>query len=159
VLGEGVVSHGTLLDVATPPGSADVATTLDVLEHVPPADHAAFAGRIADILRPNGLWVIKVPSVEGLYYRASDLAARVVPPIGATFMRRLWQTDYEFPHAVYFSRRSLDAWLGRHGFAIVDYRYIGRALAYAMVPAVYIINGIERLRRRSDALVVIARRA
>ena len=96
------------------------------------------------------LWLIKVPSTEGLYYRLSALMARVAPPIGATFMRRLWQTDYEFPHTVYFDR-SLAAgrWLRRHGFTLVAYRYlpevptrtiidrlthdgdISRALAYA----------------------------
>ena len=92
-------------------------------------------------------------------------------------MRRLWQTDYEFPHTVYFNRASLQMWLKRHGFAVVDTCYlpevpirtvidrlthdgdIKRAQAYALVPAVAVINALERLRRRSDALVVLARRA
>ena len=33
---------------------------------------------------------------------------------------------------------------------------ISRAQAYALAPAVYVINAIEWLRRRSDALVVLA---
>ena len=72
---------------------------------------------MADVLAPGGLWVIKVPSTEGLYYRLSAMLARVAPRIGATFMRRLWQTDYEFPHTVYFDRPSLQRWLRRHGFS------------------------------------------
>jgi hypothetical protein len=91
-------------------------------------------------------------------------------------MHRLWQTDYEFPHTVYFDRRSLQGWLHHHGFTLVDFRYlpevptrtiidrlthdgdISRRQAYALVPAVYLINAVEWLRRRSDALVVLARR-
>jgi 2-polyprenyl-3-methyl-5-hydroxy-6-metoxy-1,4-benzoquinol methylase len=177
MLGEGVVRHGTLQQVAPAPGSADVVATLDVLEHVPPSDHAAFARLMTDVLAPGGLWVIKVPSTEGLYYRLSAMLTRVAPRIGATFMRRLWQTEYEFPHAVYFDRASLNRWLHRHGFSVVDCRYlpevptgtlidrlthdgdISRAQAYVLAPAVYIINAIEWVRQRSDALVVLARRS
>jgi 2-polyprenyl-3-methyl-5-hydroxy-6-metoxy-1,4-benzoquinol methylase len=176
VLGEGVVQQGMLQQVTPPAGSADVVATLDVLEHVPPPDHAAFARAITDVLPRGGIWAIKVPSTEGLYYRLSAMLARVSPPLGATFMRRLWQTDYEFPHTVYFDRRSLDGWLRRHGFTVIDVRYlpevpihtiidrlthdgdISRAKAYFLVPVVSIINVIEWLRRRSDALVVLARR-
>jgi 2-polyprenyl-3-methyl-5-hydroxy-6-metoxy-1,4-benzoquinol methylase len=176
ILGEGTVRQGTLHEVRPPAGSADVVATLDVLEHVPVADQATFAALTANVLSPAGLWLIKIPSTEGLYYKLSALMARVAPPIGATFMRRLWQTDYEFPHTVYFDQHSLEIWLRLHGFTLVAFRYlpevptrtiidrlthdgdIGRAQAYAMVPAVYIINAIEWLRGRSDALVVLARR-
>ena len=176
LLGPGVVQQGTLPQVRPPAGSADVVTTLDVLEHVPPEGQAAFAHVIADALAPGGVWAIKVPSTEGLYYRVSSMLARTAPRLGAAFMHRLWQTDYEFPHTVYFDRRSLERWLHRHGFAIVDHRYvpevptrtiidrlthdgdISRAMAYALAPAVCVINVMEWLRRRSDALVVLARR-
>ena len=176
LLGEGRVRQGTLQQIRPSAGSADVVATLDVLEHVSPEDHATFARVIAETLAPGGIWVIKVPSTEGLYYRLSSVLASMMPRLGVTFMHRLWQTDYEFPHTVYFNRRSLQVWLQRHHFAMVDYRYlpevptrgiidrlthdgdISRAKAYAMTPAVYVINAIEWLRRRSDALVVIARR-
>ena len=36
---------------------------------------------------------------------------------------------------------------------------ISRAQAYVLAPAVSVINAIEWLRRRSDALVVLARRS
>jgi 2-polyprenyl-3-methyl-5-hydroxy-6-metoxy-1,4-benzoquinol methylase len=176
ILGEGAVRQGTLHDLQPPDGSADVVATLDVLEHVPVTDQATFAALTANALSPGGLWLIKVPSTEGLYYKTSSLMARVAPTIGVTYMRRLWQTDYEFPHTVYFNRHSLRTWLRRHGFTLIAHRYlpevptstiidrlthdgdISHGLAYAMVPAVYVINAIEWLRRRSDALVVLARR-
>ena len=175
LLGEGRVRQGTLQQVKPSLGSADVVATLDVLEHVPPETHAAFTRMIAEVLSPGGIWVIKVPSTEGLYYRLSSMLASMASGLGVTFMHRLWQTDYEFPHTVYFDRRSLQAWLHRHGFVMVDYRYlpevptrriidrlthdgdISRAKAYAIAPAVVVINAIEWLRRRSDALVVLAK--
>jgi 2-polyprenyl-3-methyl-5-hydroxy-6-metoxy-1,4-benzoquinol methylase len=175
-LGEGVVRNGTLQQVKPPAGSADVVATLDVLEHVPVAEHAAFARAVADVLAPGGLWVIKVPSTDGLYYHASAMLARLVPRIGAVFMHRLWQTDYEFPHMVYFNRATLQAWLHRYGFTVVGSTYlpevplrtiidrlthdgdIRRWQAFLLAPAVAIINTIEWLRRRSDALVLVARR-
>ena len=175
-LGEGVVRHGTLQQVKLASGSADVVATLDVLEHVPLAEHAAFARAIADVLAPGGIWVIKVPSTDGLYYHASVIVARVLPRVGAVFMHRLWQTDYEWPHMMYFNRSTLQAWLHRHGFTIVGSTYltevplrtiidrlshdgdISRWHAYLLVPAVLIINAIEWIRRRSDALVVVAGR-
>ncbi len=175
-LGDGVVRNGTLQQVKLPSGSADVVATLDVLEHVPLGDHATFARAIADVLAPGGVWVIKVPSTDGLYYHASVMVARVVPRVGAVFMHRLWQTDYEWPHMVYFNRATLQAWLHRHGFTMVGSTYlpevplrtiidrlshdgdISRWQACLLVPAVVIINVVEWLRRRSDALVVVARR-
>jgi 2-polyprenyl-3-methyl-5-hydroxy-6-metoxy-1,4-benzoquinol methylase len=175
-LGAGVVRNGTLQQVKPPAGSADVVATLDVLEHVPLADHAAFARAVADVLAPGGLWVIKVPSTDGLYHHASAMLARLVPRIGAVFMHRLWQTDYEFPHMVYFNRATLHTWLHRYGFTTVGSTYlpevplrtiidrlthdgdIRRWQAFLLAPAVAIINTIEWLRRRSDALVVVARR-
>jgi 2-polyprenyl-3-methyl-5-hydroxy-6-metoxy-1,4-benzoquinol methylase len=176
-LGAGVVKQGTLQQVRPSAGTADVVATLDVLEHIPPDEHAAFADLVSDVLTRAGMWLIKVPSTEGLYYRLSAILAQIAPPLGARFLRRLWQADYEFPHTVYFDRHSLSGWLRRHGFTVIDHRYvaevpvrtiidrlthdgdISRTQAYVLVPSVLVINSIERLRGRSDALVVLARRS
>jgi SAM-dependent methyltransferase len=174
LLGEGIVRRGTLDADTAAPASADVVATLDVIEHIPPNDHPVFAGVIRSVLRPDGVWVIKVPSTEGLYYRMSDLLVRLYPRAGASLVRRLWQTRYEYPHVVYFSLNSLSAWLDRFGFDVVGSRYlpevpagtiidrlttdgdIGRAKAYLAAPAVLGVTLIDSIRRKSDALVVVA---
>jgi SAM-dependent methyltransferase len=172
-LGEDVVRHGLLSPDTAPPGSADVICTLDVIEHIPPEEHEAFARQLAQTLSPGGIWVIKVPTTEGLYYKLSDLLVRA--GLGASFVHRLWQTRYEFPHLVYFSLPTLTGWLAHYGFEVLDHRYpqevpndtvldrlttdhdITRSRAYALAPGVVGINLVEAVRRKSDSLVVIAR--
>jgi 2-polyprenyl-3-methyl-5-hydroxy-6-metoxy-1,4-benzoquinol methylase len=174
LLGDGAVRAGTLSPDTAADASAEVVATLDVVEHLEPADHGSFTAEFRRVLAPGGVWLIKVPSTEGLYYRASRLAARVAPSVGAVFMRRLWQTAYEHPHTVYFDRRSLAAWLQRHGFSPVAWRYlpevppgtavdrlstdggIRRWQAWLLAPAVHTVTAIDWLRRRSDALAVLA---
>jgi hypothetical protein len=95
--------------------------------------------------------------------------------MGATLVRRMWQTRYEYPHLVYFSLGSLSAWLERFRFDVISHRYlpeiptativdrlttdgdIGRAKAYLAAPAVISVTLLDWLRGRSDALVVFAR--
>jgi 2-polyprenyl-3-methyl-5-hydroxy-6-metoxy-1,4-benzoquinol methylase len=174
-LGPDVVRHGLFSADTAEPGTADVICTLDVIEHIPPDEHEAFARLVAETLTPGGIWVVKVPTTEGLYYLLSDLLVRIAPRFGAGFVRRLWQTRYEFPHLVYFTRRNLTRWLDRYGFEVVAHRYleevpnrtipdrlttdhdIGRPLAYVLAPVVMGINVVESIRRRSDSLVVLAR--
>lgn len=175
LLGDDVVVRGILDGTTAPPRSADIVSTLDVVEHIPPEEHETFAGTIRETLTPGGVWVIKVPSTEGLYYRLSDLLARIYPRVGASLIRRMWQTRYEYPHLVYFSLHSLSMWLERFGFRVVAHRYlpevpsrtvidrlttdgdINRVKAYAVAPAVLGVNVVEALRGRSDGLVVFAR--
>ncbi|HEX6160127.1 MAG TPA: class I SAM-dependent methyltransferase [Thermoanaerobaculia bacterium] len=158
----GNVEQG-LLDDRTAP--ADLLSTLDVLEHLHDLD--AFARLVKTKARL--LWVIKVPSSEGLFFRTAHL----LRSRGA--MRRLWQAGYEHPHTVYFDRRSLTRFLERNGFEVVAARYLAevpartavdrltldggmpRWMAMLAVPLFVAINAIERLRGRSDALVVLAR--
>jgi SAM-dependent methyltransferase len=175
LLGEGVVSQGLLSRETVEPGSSDVVCTLDVIEHIAPNDHEDFARLVAAALAPDGLWVIKVPTTEGLYYKMSDVLGRHWPAVGASLVHRLWQTRYEFPHLVYFARDNLARWLDRYGFDVVQYRYlpevpagtivdrlttdgdIPRTRAYLLSPAMLAIEAAERLRRKSDSLVVLAR--
>jgi SAM-dependent methyltransferase len=174
LLGTGTVTKGWFTGHTA---KADVLVTLDVLEHIPVTEHAAFASSVHDSLRAGGLWVIKVPSSEGLYYRLSRLAARAVPRIGEPLIRRMWQTEYEYPHLVYFHRKALDLWLRSHSFLPVASTFlpeippgtvldrlttdgaISRPAACALAPAVYAITALDRLRGRTDALVTVARPA
>jgi cyclopropane fatty-acyl-phospholipid synthase-like methyltransferase len=175
LLGEDVVRHGILDTHTSPPGSANVITTLDVIEHIPVEEHEEFAGIVRHVLMPGGVWVIKVPATEGLFYKLSDLLVRVYPRIGESLIRRMWQTRYEYPHLVYFSLESLSRWLHRFGFVVLDHRYlpevdsrtvvdrlttdgdIGKLKAYLAAPAVLGVTLVDSLRRRSDALVLFAR--
>ncbi len=156
------VTHGVLSD-ATP--SADIVSTLDVLEHLD--DMRTFA----EIVRRKArrLWVIKVPSSDGLFFRIAH-ALRSAPAV-----RRLWQSRYEDPHRVYFNESTLHTFLGKHGFDIVATRYLQeiptstavsrlsldgampRWKARLALPAVFAINLVERFRGRSDALLVLAK--
>ena len=158
-----VVEQGTLGE-ATPP--ADVVSTLDVLEHFD--DINVFAELVHR--KTRALWVIKVPSSEGLFFRI----AHALGLSGA--VKRLWQSEYEHPHTVYFDRATLTRFLGNHGFEVVAARYLddvpagtvvdrltldGRMpnwKARLAVPLFFAINLVERLRGKSDALLVVARR-
>ena len=175
LLGDGVVRNAVLDQQNARPASADAVSTLDVIEHIAVEDHASFAEMVRTVLAPDGVWVIKVPSSEGLYYKFSDALVRAYPSLGASLVRRLWQTRYEYPHLVYFSLPSLSIWLRRFRFDVIGHRYlpevplgtivdrlttdgdIGRAQAYLAAPAVAGVTLIDALRGRSDALVVFAR--
>lgn len=152
-----------MLDEATP--AADVLSTLDVLEHVHDLD--GFAQLVKRKVR--ALWVIKVPSSEGLLFKIAH-GLRI-----AAAVKRLWQSEYVDPHTVYFDRATLTRFLRKHGFEVVASRSIeevpngtvvdrltlDRAIprwkARMAVPLFAAINVIERIRGKSDALVVIAR--
>ena len=173
LLGEGVVEHGWFR--GDDEGVAEVIVTLDVLEHVPVAEQDGFGRSIRRSLGPGGVWVTKVPSTDGLYYRLSRHAAQVAPRIGETLLRRMWQTEYEYPHTVYFNRSSLARWLESHGFELLTSVHlpevpfgttverlttdgaIGPWTARLLAPGLYAVTAIDALRRRSDALVAIAR--
>ena len=144
---------------------ADVLSTLDVLEHLD--DLAAFAQLVARKART--FWVIKVPSSDGLFFKAAH-ALRI-----GSAVRRLWQSEYEHPHTVYFDEATLARFLGNNGFEVVAKRYLAevpngtvidrltldgrmpRWQAALAVPLFFAINVIERIRGKSDALLMIAR--
>lgn len=153
-----------LLDESTPP--ADVLSTLDVLEHL--HDINAFARLAGE--KTRAAWVIKVPSSEGMFFRVAH-ALRIGGAV-----KRLWQSEYEHPHTVYFDRATLTRFLGNHGFDVVAVRYLAevpsrtvvdrltldgrmpRWMAGLAVPLFVVLNLIERVRGKSDAMVVIAKK-
>jgi SAM-dependent methyltransferase len=158
----GSVTEG-MLDDGTPP--ADVLSTLDVIEHLP--DLNAFAALVSR--KARALWVIKVPCSEGLFFKLAH-ALRIEHAV-----RRLWQSEYEHPHTVYFNERTLSRFLMRNGFEVVAVRYLDevpsgtvvdrltldrrmpRWKAMLAVPFFVAVNLVERLRGKSDALLVLAR--
>lgn len=173
ILGDGVVREGVMDRNSAPDSAAAAISTLDVLEHVPVSEMAGFAGLIRSKLMPGGLWVIKVPSTDGLYFTLAHLAPSLTPH---GVLRRLWQSDYAFPHTAYFNARTLQCFLEHHQFQMLARQYIADVPNSTVMdrlrmddsipawqipmlaPAFYGINLVEKLRGKSDALVMLARR-
>ena len=176
LLGDDVVQHGTMKEDSRPNHSADIVSMLDVLEHVPADGLVDFASMIHRTLRPDGLWVIKVPSSEGLYFTIAHRLVRVSRSIMSGVIKRLWQSEYEYPHTVYFNQSTLKRFLENHGFEPLAFEYLAEVpnstvidrlfmdntipkwQAMVSVPAFYLINLIESVRGKSDALLALARR-
>ena len=90
--------RGELSPGVYPPGSFDVATLIEVLEHLPDPETAL--GTLAEILRPGGLLVLQTANYAGLQARRA----------GADY-------HYYLPgHLFYYSAANLRALLARHGF-------------------------------------------
>lgn len=158
----GCVTQGFLEEAAP---ACDVLSTLDVIEHLHDVD--AFAQLVRR--KARALWVIKVPSADGLFFRIAH-ALRL-----RNAVHRLWQAGYAHPHTLYFDERTLARFLAKHGFAVIATHYVeempngtivdrltldgrmSRIQARLAAPLVAAINLIGRLRRKSDALVVLAR--
>ena len=159
----GLEVHRGVLDGETTP--ATIVSTLDVLEHVEDID--AFARLVR--AKAQSLWVIKVPSADGLFYRIAH-ALRL-----RSAVERLWQLHYEHPHVFYFDESSLARFLRKHGFEIVAKRFVEEVPARSLVarltldggiaawkarlavPLAIAINAIERMRGKSDSLVMLVR--
>ncbi|HET8773224.1 MAG TPA: class I SAM-dependent methyltransferase [Thermoanaerobaculia bacterium] len=151
-----------LLDGSTPP--ADVLSTLDVIEHLDDLD--GFAELVKR--KTRAVWVVKVPSSDGLFFRIAH-TFRLRGAVG-----RLWQSGYENPHTVYFDEATLTRFVRKHGFSVLAVRYLDevptatvvdrltlaggmpRWKARLAVPVFAAINLVERLRSKSDALVILA---
>jgi hypothetical protein len=119
-----VVQRGFITDETQPDGSANVISMLDVLEHIPAHDLSNFAALINRKLRPSGLWVIKVPSTDGLYFTLAHKLLPVMKPLIAGIIKRLWQAEYEYPHTVYFNARTIRSYLENHAFSVLTLRYL-----------------------------------
>jgi SAM-dependent methyltransferase len=166
-----------LMDYSVAPNqSFDVVSTLDVLEHIPPEQLADFARLIYSKLKPGGIWVIKVPSKDGLYFKVAHKLVRLVGSPLFNVIKRLWLIDYQAPHTVYFNKESLHQYLGLYHFQSIAQKYldeipnntvvdrmlvdssISRYQAYLFAPGFYLVNFIERQRGCSDALLLLAQR-
>jgi 2-polyprenyl-3-methyl-5-hydroxy-6-metoxy-1,4-benzoquinol methylase len=177
LLGEKVIHLGLMTPDVRPDASADVVSLMDVLEHVPAGELMEFGHTIRKKVRAGGLVLFKVPSTDGLYFQIANRMARITRLVAPGMIKRLWQSEYEFPHTVYFNERSLRAYLENHGFEVVARKYIEdvpnqtvidrlvmddtvpRWQAYLLAPAFYLINFAERIRAKSDAMLMLARPA
>lgn len=104
------VRTGYFPEEARPSESFDVVAFNDVLEHLADLDGTLEACR--SLLVPGGLLVVSAPSSEGTLYRLAVALRR----LGARSpLERLWQKGFPSPHLSYFSPRSLDLLMARHG--------------------------------------------
>ncbi|QQR69371.1 MAG: class I SAM-dependent methyltransferase [Alphaproteobacteria bacterium] len=97
---------------AVPQGETfDIISWNDSLEHLPNprmAVQESFAR-----LRSGGLLVVKVPSADGLFFRAAALAS----VLGVHGPRdRMWQKPFPSPHISYFNRSQLTRMTASAGF-------------------------------------------
>ena len=171
------VHLGLMDNSVAPDQSFDVISTLDVLEHIPPDESSEFARLIYSKLKPGGIWVIKVPSKDGLYFKIAHGLIRFIGSPLYNVIKRLWLVDYQAPHTVYFSQESLQRYLEHYEFRPIAQRYldeipnstvmdrmlvdpsISKFQAYLFAPGFYLVNFIERRRGRSDALLFLAQRS
>jgi SAM-dependent methyltransferase len=157
-------------------GSQGVISMLDVLEHFQPDGVAEITELVHTKLAEGGYWLLKVPSADGLFYSIATTLAFVAPWLAGDVVRRLWLVNMLGPHRVYFREASLRRLVERRGFDVVSIVYtetipLGSVFdrlrlentipwwkALAIVPAIAVVNAIERIRRRTDSLVVLARK-
>jgi len=176
LVGEATIQHGIMADPIRADSSVDVVSMLDVLEHIPSDRLSDFARMLHRKLRPDGLWVIKVPSTEGLYFTLAHQLLPFAASVVSGVIKRLWQSEYEYPHTVYFNQKTLTQFLDRHGYEVLKVHYLDEVpnrtvmdrlrmdntipkwQTIFMAPVLYSLNFIEHLRGKSDALLVIARR-
>lgn len=154
------------------PGSFQVLSTMDVLEHIQLPEHFLHAAR--DLCATEGVLLVKVPSNEGLLFQLFSALASTKRHAG---LSRLWQVEFNYPHWHYYSPQSIRCMLERHGFEVLEERrlpfaflstatdrvrsyenanenhlvLVAKALgAYVLVAASYVL-------RRFDNIVVLAR--
>jgi SAM-dependent methyltransferase len=83
-------------------GPYDIIVLNDVFEHIP--NPALAAIHLDELLAPNGLLVLNLPSSEGALYRIAQNLLRL--GISGPF-ERLWQYGMPSPHISYFSPTNL----------------------------------------------------
>jgi SAM-dependent methyltransferase len=119
------VKTGELRASTYAPASFDVITFWDVIEHVP--DPRGTLERVAEILAPGGLLVLKTPNADGLYPRAS-----------LPFARRLGYWGHAEPpgHLYQFSVATLSRMVREAGFDIV-------AVHHQRIPITYSFGSVS----------------
>jgi 2-polyprenyl-3-methyl-5-hydroxy-6-metoxy-1,4-benzoquinol methylase len=177
LIGENLIYHGLMNDEIVPDKSADIISMLDVLEHIAIENLSDFARMIHRKLKDCGIWVIKVPASEGLYFTLTHflIKFKFMRSFMSGVVKRLWQSEYEFSHTIYFNQKTLRQYLENHGFEVETFLYleevpnntildrifmddtIPRWQGFLIAPAFYLVNFIEKLLNKSDTIVILAR--
>ena len=135
------IRAGELFDQDYAPGSFNVVTLWDVIEHTP--DPSAVIRRVAELVAPGGLLVVNYPD------RGSWLA-RV--------LGRRWPF-LSSVHLYYFTRRTITRLLEMHGFTIVEMRpHVQRLeLDYLLVRGEVVSVGLAKSARAVARLLALSR--
>lgn len=159
---------------SVPDESQGVISMLDVLEHIAPEDLASMARLVRTKLAPGGLWLLKVPSTDGLFYRLAHLAAAMSARAASPVIRRLWMMNYISPHRIYFREATLRRFIKRMGFEPADVLYTNAIptgtilsrlrfddtipvwLSFVLAAPIAALNLVEGLLRKTDSLVLLA---
>ena len=113
------VAEGTIHDAPQEPGSLDVLTMFDVIEHVP--DPLGDLRKAWDLLAPGGTIVLSTPNIDGLFPKASLPLAKKLD---------YWPHPEPPYHLYQFSAKTLGAMLATAGFAVASTRHFAIDLAY-----------------------------
>ncbi|MBI4514434.1 MAG: class I SAM-dependent methyltransferase [Deltaproteobacteria bacterium] len=134
------VFNGPVQDAPFPPGSFDVITLSDVIEHF--SDPAPVVARLHQWLRPNGRLLILTPD-------AGSVVARL--------LGRHWWALLD-DHYWYFSRPTLTRFLAQQGFAVERLHSFGRVfpIAHWVFKLSQYNAGVHRLLDRTVRMLGLA---
>jgi len=125
---DGRLTTGTIQGVSYAPGTFDIVTMLDVIEHVPdPADDIGIA---AKLLKASGFLVIATGDTDSFF---------------AGVLRRRW-TFYSPPqHLFFFNRKTLGSILLSRGFRVIETFRIGKWVSLQYLLHLARTNGESRI--------------
>lgn len=104
------VKQGTLAGYSAEPGSFDIITAWDVLEHFPNPD--LDIEKAHTLLKSGGIIAFNTPDSGSLYAR---------------ILGKKWHLLVPPEHINYFNRRSVKIFLEKHGFEVVEISTIGKS--------------------------------
>lgn len=148
------IKQGVIEEASYPPASFDVITAFDVVEHHP--DPAALLRRVAEVLRPGGVFVVTVPDLD-------SLTARLM---GASW------PHYKEEHRFYPTRAAFRRLLARTGLGLaretgarkrLSLAYLDPLLRAYPVPALtrlsaFVFRTLPRALREARFTVTIGER-
>jgi len=103
------VEHGLFPQDLEERGPYDLIVFNDVFEHLP--DPVTAIRAVEELLAPDGMVAINLPSSGGVMFRVASLLERLGRP---GLYERLWQKGFPSPHVTYFSPRNLEWLAHRH---------------------------------------------